>query len=422
VRGANSYDLIGQTTITAEDTLGRRYGQALEFSSFGPDIRYTFGSGRAESPSTFGEASAEHRDDGAVRAADSREVARSGETVYLFTTEDTVSNRVNVGGMAVGATSLMVTPELSLGNPLAPGQRVELDDGESFQINNVYNEFDLGPADANALISIEVESGALIPYGSVLDGNGAYTGTNDPTTIRPVARPGSQEVYLLVLGSISGQGGSRYNGSASILNFGEQTAMVQVDFFRRGSPGVAASGVLSVPAGGVLGYSDFASDVLGVVGAVGTLRFMTDGEGIAVTGRVYSVEVDGSGAVVGTAGQLMRGLTEEDLLEPGLICHGLGLREGGSERSHLAFFNPATSGATVEVSLYNGADGAFEGTRSFNVPGEQLAQFNNIVQLVNPTHDGDEKRIEVTVSAPVFGQVFRVNPWNDPVTFDLHCR
>lgn len=126
--------------------------------------------------------------------------------------------------------------------------------------------------------------------------------------------------------------------------------------------------------------------------------------------------------MTGTAGQLMRGLTEDDLLEPGLVCHGLGLREGGGERSHATFFNPGTSAATVEVSLYNGADGAFEGSRSFTVPGEQLEQFNNIIPLVNPGHDGSEKRIEVTVTQPVYGAIFRVNPWNDPVTFDLHCR
>ncbi len=301
-------------------------------------------------------------------AAPLRGTAGSGETAYLFTTEDPVSNRVNVGGMAVGETVVVLTPELPLGSPLAQGRRVELEDGESFQLNNVYDTFGLGPADANAVISLAVEAGVLIPYGSVLDGNGSYAA---PTIPPPSGRsPGRARstVYLLELGSISGQGGSRYNGSASILNFGQQAAAVQVDFFRRGSPGVAASASLSVPGGGVLGFSDFVSEVLGVVGDVGTVRFTTDGDGIAVTGREYSVDTDSGGTVTGTAGQLMRGLTEDDMLEPGLVCHGLGLREGGGERSHIALFNPGASAVTVEVSLYNGTDGVLEGTRASPFP------------------------------------------------------
>lgn len=417
-------DLIGQSTITGEDNLGRRYGQSFGFTSTAAQrLRYEFRAGDGETATSSHGSAAEHRrDHEAGAAALLRETPGSGETTYLFTTEDPVSNRVNVGGMAVGETAVVLTPELPLGNPLAQGMRVELEDGESFQVNNVYDTFGLGPGDANAVISLAVEAGILIPYGSVLDGNGAYTGTNDPTTIRQVAGPGAKTVYLLELGSISGQGGSRYNGSASILNFGQQAATVQVDFFRRGSSGVAASATLSVPGGGVLGFSDFAREVLGVVGDVGTLRFTTDGDGIAVTGREYSVETDSGGTVTGTAGQLMRGLTEDDMLEPGLVCHGLGLREGGGDRSHLAFFNPGTSTVTVEVSLYNGADGALEGTSSFTVPGEQLVQFNNLIPVLNPGHDDSEKRIAVTVSGPLLGHVFRVNPWNDPVTFDLHCR
>ena len=417
-------DLIGQTTITARGASGKEYGQAFEFSSFGDSTRlvYHFRIGSDGVAGASQETAPEHQNEPVARTlAPLRRATGSGETAYLFTTEDPVSNRVNVGGMAIGATAVTVTPELPLGNPLAPGRRIELDAGESFQVNNIYSSFGLSPGDANAVVAIEVESGTLVSYGSVLDGNGAYTGTSDPTTIRPVAGPGSKETYLLEIGSITGQGGSRFNGSASILNFDQDTAMIQADFFRRGSPGVAASATLSVPAGGVLGFSDFASQVLGVVGDVGTVRFTTDGSGIAVTGREYSVE-DSNGTVVGTAGQLMRGLTEEDLLVPGGVCHGIGIRQGDGERSHIAFFNPGTSAATVEVSLFNGADGAFEGVRTFTVPGQQLDQLNTIIPLINPSHDGNEKRIEVTVDQPVYGAMFRVNPWNDPVTFDFHCK
>ena len=131
--------------------------------------------------------------------------------------------------------------------------------------------------------------------------------------------------------------------------------------------------------------------------------------------------MDESGNVIGTAGQLMRGLTEEDLIEPDYTCHGLGVRQGDGERSHIAFFNPGTTSATVEVSLFDGG-GAFEGNQSFTVPGQTLEQFNNILGLINPSHDGNEKRIEVTVTHGVYGALFRVNQWDDPVTFDFHCR
>lgn len=380
-----SIPLLGNTVISARQDTGDEYGQSFPIVSWGGDM------------------------------------IPPGMTAYATTTEDPAHYRVNVGGAALGHTEVLVGPERPIGQELAPPMRFTLDDGESFQINNVYDTFGLDPNQADAIIALTVESGALAAYGSALDGNGAYTGTSDPTTVTPSVPPGEQEVYLLELGSISGQGGSEFRGSASILNFGMDPAEVQVDFFARGASGVAASTNVTIPGGSAVGYSDFTNDVLGVSGTVGTVRFTTDGAGIAVIGREYSIRFDNQGNRTGTAGQLMRGLTDEDLLPTDGVCHGIGVRQGGGERSHIAFFNPGDGAANVHVSLFNGADGALEGKGNFTVPGHQLEQINNIVRMLNPDQDGSEKRLEVMVEMPVFGAVFRVNPWDDPVTSDFNC-
>jgi hypothetical protein len=342
----------------------------------------------------------------------------AGQTVYLNTTEDPVTNRVNVGLMAVAdGTRFEVRPVDPLGSPLAEALVFDLDRGGNTQINNLHNAFGLGSA-ADVVVEVEVVSGAGLTYASVLDGNIAYEGTSDPTTILPVPG-GSDRVTLLEIGSI--QGVNEFSGSASITNFSAVDAEVRANFRLRGSSEVAASETLNIPAGDTWGYSDLADELFGVSGDVGTVVFTATNEArIGATGREFAIFRDAGGEVIGTAGQLMAGLADEDRLDSGRTHHFIGLRQAGSgsavERSHLAVYNPTANDATITVRLFDGATGTAEGERSWTIPARTLIQINNIVRQVNAAHDEAEKRIEVVSDRRVFMNVFRVNVWGDPVT------
>jgi hypothetical protein len=345
---------------------------------------------------------------------------RAGESAYLNTTEDPAANRVNVGLMAVAdGTRVIVTPMDPMGSAIAAPGEYRLDRGDNSQINDVHRSFGI-ESTPDVLIEIRVVSGGALAYASVVDGNGSYSGTSDPTTIQPV-RHGSERITLLEIGSIVG--GNEYSGSASITNHSDFEARIRADFHRRGAAGVSSSASLTIAAGDTEGFSDLARDLFGATGEVGTVVLQsTNGARISASGREYSIFRDDRGEKVGTAGQLISGATDQDLLTPGRSWHFLGLRQSGSgnrgNRSHLAVFNPNSEAARVTVTVYDGIRGEAEGSRSWSVRPGELMRINNLISRIDPGHDGGDKRIEVQTSRPVHASVFRINRWGDPVTLD----
>lgn len=178
---------------------------------------------------------------------------------------------------------------------------------------------------------------------------------------------------------------------------------------------------MTIPDRETLGFSDFVGTVFDLSGDVGTVVLEPlNGARISASGREYAVFRDTAGDPWGTAGQLIPGATDGDRLTPDHRWHFIGLRQAsssdGDERSHLAVFNPNAEDVSVTVSLFNGVDGAAEGTRTWAVRGGELVQVNHLIARIDPDHDDRAKRIEVAISGPVHMNVFRVNPWGDPVT------
>jgi hypothetical protein len=341
----------------------------------------------------------------------------AGQVGYLASTVNAQVYRVNVGlmGLADG-TQVTVTVQERIGTPLAAGQTFGLDRGDSRQLNNIFNVFHIPPTD-DVVIAVEVSSGLALAYASILDGNIAYTGTNDPTTILPVTG-GAPEVTLLELGPI--QGLNEFSGSASVTNFSQGQASVRADYFARGTPGVAQSATFTIPGGRTVGYEDIVGDLFGLQG-VGTLRLTSqNGTLISATGREFAIYRNPQGQVVGTAGQDIPGMLRAELIQAGRTYHLLGLREindqGGRERSHIAAFNAGTATVTLTVALYDGATGASEGQIALTVRGGELVQTNSIIPVINPNHGGRDKRLEVSANGPLYVRAFRVNRDGDPIT------
>lgn len=341
----------------------------------------------------------------------------AGQTGYIASTVNAQVYRVNLGLMSLmDGTQVTVTPHDPIGTPLAPERTFDLDAGDNRQLNNIFNVFQIAPRD-NIVIAVEVGSGMALAYGSILDGNLAYEGTSDPTTVLPVTR-GAPEVTLLEVGPI--QGFDEFSGSATVTNLGEEMAVVLAEFFARGAPGVAADTTFTIPPGGTVGFEDIVGDLFGIQG-VGALRLTTQNDTlISATAREFAIFRDDQGEIVGTAGQAIPGMLPDELLISGETYHLLGLRQvqtpAGRERSHIAAFNPGTAAVTIEVKVYDGATGRSDGETKLTVRGGELIQVNNIIAVVDPNQDGAVKRLEVEASGPVYVRAFRVNKDGDPIT------
>lgn len=340
-----------------------------------------------------------------------------GATEYIPTTVDAQRTRVNLGVMALeDSTNVSVRAVDPIGNPLSDDRVFALNAGESTQLNDVSRRLGLGEI-ADYLMEVEVDEGLAVAYVSVLDGNADSPGTSDPTTQLPLGQ-GSDSVVLLELGPIIGF--DEFSGSASISNLGADDLDLTAAFFERGTPGIAHQQQLSLAAGDTLGFVDLVGDLFGITG-VGTVMVTgATGSRIAATGREYAIFRDAQGKAVGTAGQLIAGETEDDLLLPGTTYHLLGLRQratdAGLERSHIAAFNPGSAPAIVQIRLFDAATSTFEGAIEMTVRPQELVQRNNIINVLSTEDDDRVKRLEVVVDHPVHLRGFRVNAWADPIT------
>ena len=341
----------------------------------------------------------------------------TGERSWLATTEDPQRNRVNFGATAVtDGTTLRLTPLDASGSPLASPMGIALEGGQTVQLNDVHQIFGIGRV-PNLRLEAEVVTGRVFIYASVLDGTVSNPGSSDPTTILPAVE-GAERLVLLELGPF--QGIDEYSGSASISNLGSFDAEVRLDFHARGVPGVSASTSVSIPAGGTVGYGEIVGEIFGLSDVVGTVVVTgPPGSRLSATGREFSISRGADGEILGTAGQLMEGLRDEDLLQPDRSWHFLGLRqtrgETGIERSHLAIFNPQSRQARIDVDLFS-AEGELLGSGAWSVRPLELVQINNLITFLDPDYDDGVKRIEVRVTEPVHARAFKVNAFGDPIT------
>jgi hypothetical protein len=225
---------------------------------------------------------------------------------------------------------------------------------------------------------------------------------------------GSTSVTLLEIGRV--QGFDEFSGSAMVHNHSSTVASIRASFSPRGASAPSAQVFFNLPAGHTIGWDDVVSQLLNRTGEVGTLVLSTlNGTRISAVGREFAVYRDSGGQVVGTAGQLMPGLTFNDLLVPGRTYHLTGLRHGGMERSHLAVFNPGAGDVVVSVTSF-AADGSSKGSNQRTVSSGRLARLDSILKTLDPGHDGGERRLEVTVSGNAHVLAYLVNGTGDPVT------
>lgn len=372
-------DLLLRSVITAEHDDGRQYGQAFESPAFSDALQ-------------------------------------AGTAAFLHLASGRMRTNSGLAALEPGtrAQIRLVGP---IGTPLSGAFEFDGEPGESIQLNDIAQVFDMDPPE-DALLEIEVCQGSLIAYGSILDGNGAFGGTSDPTTVGPFTE-GREIITLLEMGDIIGH--EEWSGTAFVSNTTGEPLTITAQFHQRGLPGVTAESAFELQAGASRVFENLVSELFGLDNVVGTITLETDARGVTATGREYAVDRNTQGEITGTSGQLIRGLTTRDALWPDSTYHLIGLsqdRRPAGSRANLAAFNPVSTTATVTLELFDQETGQLEGTFSFDVRGEELVHLNAVIKEINPDHDESPKRIEVTTTGPVYLQAFQVNSTGDPVTVD----
>ena len=416
--------LPAMAQLSVEDPLGEWFGLSDGETGVGA-LSFHVADGAPEDFSAQSVVTARNSDASeygqAFPAIERSQLVEAGGAVYLTTTGDPGMFRVNFGAMAVADEVLVsVRPEDPIGTALATAEERVLDAGSSVQINDLAEAFGLG-AVGGYLLRVEVTGGPAAVYASVLDGIGAgYEGTNDPTTILPLE--GSDRVVLLAVGAVDGI--NEFAGSAALVNLSDFEAEVRADLFLRDDAvtGIAATETMTVPAGGSLNFgdTDVVEDLFGVTG-IGTVVFTSlNDASIGATAREYAIFRDGTGDIIGTAGQLMSGLTADELLVPGVEYSFIGLREMASSpepvRSNLAAFNPGDQPVDLTVSAFTGG-GDFLAVETFTVPPQELEFWTSVLDVLQGGLTAEEPvLLIVSADGELFVRVSRVNEYGDPVT------
>ena len=173
------------------------------------------------------------------------------------------------------------------------------------------------------------------------------------------------EVFLPVVGSAQGVGGTNFQTDVSIFNnspFGvssaNATAMAQ--FFPAGTTNsttsITATNVssFSLPPRGTTTLRDIGTTMFnGSLNGIGALRILSSGN-VFANARIYNNQIS-SGK--GTFGQFEPGMLRSQAMQQGVLV-GVGvvgnnasLANGQSFRTNVGFFNPNSTGTTIAVEL-----------------------------------------------------------------------
>ena len=175
----------------------------------------------------------------------------------------------------------------------------------------------------------------------------------------------SNEVFLPVVGSAQGVGGTNFQTDVNIFNnspFGISTANATAfaQFFPAGTmnstSSISASNVaaFTIPARGTTTLRDIGTSMFNsALSGTGALRILSSGN-VAANARIYNNQIS-SGK--GTFGQFEPGMLRSQAMQSGVLV-GVGvvgnnaaLANGQSFRTNIGFFNPNDTPTTIDAEL-----------------------------------------------------------------------
>jgi hypothetical protein len=256
--------------------------------------------------------------------------------------------------------------------------------------------------------------------------NGAATG----------ALAASNEVFLPVVGSAQGVGGTNFQTDVNIFNneafFGSAPQSVGADVFVQFFPSgvtnsptaISAQNVtaLHIPVRGTTTLRDISTSMFnGALSGIGALRLLSSGN-LAANARIYNNQI-GSGK--GTFGQMEPGMTRSQALQQGVLV-GVGvvgtdasLANGQSFRTNIGFFNPNDTPTTIAVELRDSA-GTILGQQTFSLGAwtqTQLPLTNAGGLFTNVTHDLNTASVFFLSGNPIFAYASEIDNISGDASF-----
>lgn len=215
-------------------------------------------------------------------------------------------------------------------------------------------------ADNPTAWDVEVSNGSATLSGTL---QGMAAGDNEYTVVFPVAA------------NVTGLAGTNFVTDARMLNQGDDTATVNIDYYVAGADGntaPTASATVTIAAGEQLVVNDIVGGTFNQADTKGAVVATSDMPMLGAM-RIYN---DQSDAGEGTFGQYVKGLGMDYAMTTGsvLFLSNEEANTGMGYRSNIGWFNP--NGDAVELTLmaYD-ADGTMLGEKTFSVAAMAQEQF-----------------------------------------------
>jgi hypothetical protein len=298
-----------------------------------------------------------------VNVDDALDADVEGHIVYLAKSD---AFRSNLGFCAATATGGRVTVTMFAEDGTETGSMSRSFNGfEQYQWNDIFSR--TGSPDSTAARAVIVADAPIVAYGSVVDER-----TGDPVAVmaETYENIAFRESAISAAARAEGLEGTLWRTDIRILNPGDATATVTLDYRRKGRSGnPQESTTVTVGTGAILALDDAMMEAFGLEEANGGLNISSD---IAIVGwsRTYN-----QGAA-GTFGQSIPAEQNGQPLaaEEARVYNGL---TNTGFRSNVGFFNLDSEERTVKLTMVD-AVGIEVGSGSYELDPNEMNQITDV--------------------------------------------
>ncbi len=211
----------------------------------------------------------------------------------------------------------------------------------------------------------------------------------------------STMLYLPVVATVAGQGGTNFHTDARFVNRSGAAATVEFSYWPESTGGHAGPGAtttLTIGASEELVLDDMATELFGVTNGKGGVSVSSD-RTIFGSARVYNDQI---AAGEGTFGQVVRAVSMDSAFMSGAVefLSNEPADTGAGYRSNIGWFNPNDSNASITFSAWD-ADGTLLGNVEQTAGRNALSQ-KRLDQLWSSLADYGNLYVTYTSDLPIF--------------------
>ena len=234
------------------------------------------------------------------------------------------------------------------------------------------------------------------PGGSGVGGPG---GSGAGVIVGGESLPVGRDIVIPVAARVQGQGGAFWTTDLRIVNLGDSSASVTVEWYPfspSGRSGPAQTASVTV-APGVQGIFDRAIETLFQTDGGGSLRLVSTSSSIGAALRLFHEQrTDACG---GAFGMWEKGLVASESMSRGALLVLENMPGGAAQRSNLGYFNASGEESSITFRVFS-TDGRLVGSKTIAVPGfanDQRSIFTLVDTVAAP--DRAQRDLYVTFEA-----------------------